>query len=257
MLNNDNLKKFPAIIGQILRESGDEKGWLINEILVQLSKNSLNPDFLKNKEIQNISEYCIEKIIEKQSSCFYKDLRLPLIKDILIRDFQKMEHERRRDDFDNFCLCTYQQIENITNSMLDDKLKSKIEENRKKKAYKYEKNSETIEQMLTNSKRLSDQEIDDILSSKKGWSFSTKFRAVLYYCYFAEDVYHPNDLLPIFKVGNQLYQVRNKNHRGSLPTDYQKKTLDEIYQNHGIYYLRFLGFLEDFVVKVNKSIVPI
>jgi hypothetical protein len=254
MLNRENLKQFPEILGKILQESGDERGWLINEILEQLSKNSLNPDFNKNKSIQNIQEYCIEEISKKQASCFYEYFKIQSIKDVLIQDFIKMEHERRRDDFESFCLCTFQQIENVTNILFSENLKLKIKQNRKKKAYKYLKNPDTIEQMLFEDKVKLDTDYDSKFTEKFCWSFRSKFKAILYYFYFNEDIYNSYDLNTLFNIGNQLYQVRNKNHRGSVASDYQNRVLNEINHNKDIYYLRFMGFLENFIFTVNKNI---
>ena len=53
---------------------------------------------------------------------------------------------------------------------------------------------------------------------------------------------------------NDLYQVRNKNHRGSKPNDYQAKILEKIEGVESKYYFRFHGFLEDFMDKINLNI---
>lgn len=48
--------------------------------------------------------------------------------------------------------------------------------------------------------------------------------------------------------------MRNQNHRESLPTGKQKKTLNSIIGKEGKYFLKFHGFLEDFISQVEQSI---
>ena len=81
----------------------------------------------------------VEQKIEKQATEFYNSFPIQEIKDQLIQDYKKMEHERRRDDFENFCLCLYQQIENITNFLFQTKISPIWDANRNNIAYKSRK----------------------------------------------------------------------------------------------------------------------
>lgn len=117
MKDKDKLKKLVQIIGDLLKVEGNE--WLIDEILKIIGETSPVEEIAKHSVIQNIHEYCVEQKIEKQATEFYNSFPINEIRDQLIQDYKKMEHERRRDDFENFCLCLYQQIENITNYLFE------------------------------------------------------------------------------------------------------------------------------------------
>ena len=47
--------------------------------------------------------------------------------------------------------------------------------------------------------------------------------------------------------------MRNQNHRESKPTANQKKIIDTIAGKEGKYFLKFYGFLEDFISQVEQS----
>lgn len=66
-------------------------------------------------KISDIHEQCIESILTSQAEDFYKDFVLEDIRPQLIIDFIKMEHWRRRNNIQEFCMALYQQIEAITN----------------------------------------------------------------------------------------------------------------------------------------------
>ena len=72
---------------------------------------------LDDERIDQIYEYCIEKIVRKQAKEFYSDFPISSIRDILVEDFCRMEAFRRKDNFGDFCLSLYQQIECMTNSL--------------------------------------------------------------------------------------------------------------------------------------------
>jgi hypothetical protein len=54
--------------------------------------------------------------------------------------------------------------------------------------------------------------IIDYNPSKKSWGFVNRFRAVLFYFYFNSEI-KKNDLDVIYKIGYELYTMRNQNHR--------------------------------------------
>lgn len=111
----------------------DEKLKSTIEKIVQLSKQ--NPEFdaelrkrleitssanyalVEDERISQIYEYCIEKVIRSQAIDFYKDFPLKSIIPTIVEDFARMETFRRKDNFGDFCLSLYQQIECITNKL--------------------------------------------------------------------------------------------------------------------------------------------
>ena len=88
------------------------------ELRKQLNVASANSVLSEDERINQIYEYCIEEIIRKQANEFYTDFPLQSIKDTLIGDFIRMESFRRKDNFGDFCLSLYQQIECITSRPL-------------------------------------------------------------------------------------------------------------------------------------------
>jgi len=117
MQDKEKLKKLIEIFEELLKIKGNE--WLIDAILEKIKNTSSLDEISKHSVIQDIHEHCIENVIIKQANDFYSDFKLEEISSKLVFDFVKMEHERRRDDFENFSLCTFQQIENITNYVFD------------------------------------------------------------------------------------------------------------------------------------------
>ena len=76
--------------------------------------SSASSALIDDDRLNQIYEYCIEKIIRKQAEDFYKDFPITAIVSTLIDDYVRMESFRRKDSFGDFCLALYQQIECVT-----------------------------------------------------------------------------------------------------------------------------------------------
>lgn len=81
-------------------------------------------DDLKEKNVDNkineIYEYCIEKILREQAESLYYGFPLTDIKDELISDYIKMERAHRDNNIDDFGIRLYRQIENIVRTLSKD-----------------------------------------------------------------------------------------------------------------------------------------
>lgn len=264
MKDRDKLKKLVQIIGDLLKVEGNE--WLIDEILKTIGETSPVEEIAKHSVIQNIHEYCVEQKIEKQAIEFYQSFPIEEIKDQLIQDYKKMEHERRRDDFENFCLCLYQQIENITNCLFESEVISTWNNLKHSIAIKsfYDRNQKQYVLPTnggTSIEKLVFQNTNPIADLSK-WHANRKFRAILYFFYFNREVTRDDYTFnSIYFTHEEIYQMRNQNHRGSKPTEYQQKTLNKIQGNESKYYFKFYGFLQDFITQIeynvsNQSILP-
>lgn len=246
MKDRDKLKKLVQIIGDLLKVKGNE--WLIDEILKTIGETSPVEEIAKHSVIQNIHEYCVERKIEKQATEFYNSFPIQEIKDQLIQDFKKMEHERRRDDFENFCLCLYQQLENITNILFDNKIDINWNSERNQTAIKSSFDETQRKYVLPNIGGTTLEQLVFQGTDTSKWYANRKFRAVLYYFYFGKNIVKDDyEFNSIYYVHEEIYQMRNQNHRGSKPSSYQKITLDKIRGNEARYYFKFYGFLQDFV----------
>lgn len=256
MKDKEKLKKLINLIGDLLSIQGNE--WLIDEIIKTISKTSNVDSLAKHSLIQNIYEFCIEHNIENQANEFYSRFPFDDIKGKLIQDFKKMEHERRRDDFENFCLCLYQQIENITNYLFDLKVEPIWPEERNNNAISmFDKKQNKYVKHPTNGKTITELVFESAgeIEELSKWPAKRKFRAVLYYCYFGGQVLNEYAFNAIFYTQNDIYQMRNENHRGNKPIEYQQNKLNNIRSKSSRYYLKFYGFLEDFVTKIENNVV--
>ncbi|MGV8964389.1 MAG: hypothetical protein ACOH2V_13555 [Candidatus Saccharimonadaceae bacterium] len=245
MQEKEKLKKLLDIIEELLKIKGNE--WLIDALMEKIKAVSPIEEIAKHSLIKDIHEYCVENIIEKQANNFYDEFCLEEIKIVLIKDFVKMEHERRRDDFENFALSVYQQIENITNFLFDNYIL---------KIWDSEKNNVAIESYNKNLKCQTKLLLENLIfenSKDRIWYANRKFRAVLFFYYFNKNIRNEYIFNSIFYAEDEIYQIRNQNHRGSKPSDYQLKSLKKIIGKESKYYFKFYGFLEDFISNINES----
>lgn len=214
---------------------------------------------LNNFSIERIYEFCIKEVTEKQGMKFYEDFKLETIKRSLIEDYIRMEHFRREDNFEDFCLAMFQQLENIVIYLFD---KFKIAEEIKNKSnqyliYRYDQNQNKMIRSVNGNTvgKFIFQSKEPFNINSQIWYFNHKFRAVLYHFYFDSIIeYNTAKFDEIYNKGNDLYIMRNTNHRGAEMSDYQQKRYDLIIPRHTHYYFKFLGFLEDFTFAVNNKI---
>ena len=252
MKNKDKLRKLVELVEDLLKLEGNE--WLIDEFLQMIGKVSHIEDMARHSVIQNIHEYCVERKIEKQAEDFYSSFPITEIKDRLIQDYKKMEHERRRDDFENFCLCVFQQIENITNFLFDNEIKGVWEAEKGKIAVKSAFDEEKRKHIAPKSGGTTVQQLVFQTSNYPTWYVNRKFRAVMFFFYYKAEVKGSMfQFNLICSTHDEIYQMRNQNHRGNKPSDYQQSLMDKIAGNEAKYYFKFYGFLQDFVSKIELS----
>ena len=257
--SKESLEKLLILIDEICKN--EEHLWF-KERLYNRGNINVKNNYNGENSISQIYEYCIKEIITKQANKFYEDFILKDIKSVLIADFIRMDHFRRDDNFEDFCLAMFQQLENIVIYLFDYfELEKKIiaSYNQRvisiysKEEKKFVKSNTSI--YLSNfifQKYKLEMPFD---VSDKDFYFSFKVRAVLYYFYFKETIeYNSNKFEEIFNSANNLYQIRNLNHRGGEKNEYQQKILNEIIPNHNKYYFKFLGFLESFVSVINYNL---
>ena len=65
MRDKEKLKKFVQIVGDLLKEDGNE--WLIDELLKTIGEITPVEKIIKNSLIQDVHEYCIEQKIANQA----------------------------------------------------------------------------------------------------------------------------------------------------------------------------------------------
>jgi hypothetical protein len=82
------------------------------------------------------------------------------------------------------------------------------------------------------------------------WDYVKKLKAVLYYFHFNQKISFYGNYKEFLSEVNEIYQYRNKNHRGGIQSDYQKEITDKVDENKYRYYFRFMHYLEKFVSKL-------
>lgn len=254
------------------------------ELTTRLSKDESQSIPISDTRLDEIYEYCIERVVRKQADEYYGAFPIEFIRQQLIEDFCRMERFRRADNFGDFCLATYQQVECICRSLVNNSDLQYI--TKKLWAYPaYIRVGERIGDTYTNFENLSinmrgkdsyrvadliflgrDKKDNIPLAYKKynlplaSQSAGDLIRIIIYFvCYQgmlkSTEYEHYKTFCKI--VGEQLYQCRNLNHRGSEPTDWQKNIFNDVLAKRSRYYFVFLGELVHFVETVSAGIVAL
>lgn len=252
-MNRQDLIQLVDFIAEIAQIEGNE--WFREKVVQKLGGDV---EIGASHKIDEIYELCLRKIAEDQAIQFYSDFKLVNIKSKLIEDFVRMEKFRRENNFEDFCLALYQQVEGIVNELSSEVVKQHIIDNKDVVLFK-EFNKETgrnEERTLKNLVfffNMSDLELyEKFQKEMKAWDFMEKYRAILYYYYFNKGYRSYFTKLSI--TGYELYQSRNLNHRGGLVTDKQKRTIEKVRIDSHKYYFKFIGFLEDFISRINQHV---
>ncbi len=233
------------------------------ELRKQLNVASANSVLSEDERINQIYEYCIEEIIRKQANEFYTDFPLQSIKDTLIGDFIRMESFRRKDNFGDFCLSLYQQIECITNKLCEKKDLSDITEKMwGQPAYlKIEKDKEpsiysrsgdyTIASLLFGKTNA----FEKSRKSLQAQYAIDKIRTIVYFLGYKAKMKNSDfdSFLEITSLLSDIYQCRNMNHRGNTQNQWEKDTYDKIIPLKSLYYFKFLGVLAQYVEYIKEG----
>jgi hypothetical protein len=226
---------------------------------------------INEKRIDDIYEYCIEKVVKKQAQEFYEDFPLKSIEGTLVEDFCRMESFRRKDNFGDFCLSLYQQIENMTNRLCTNPSLCEIAD--KMWAYPaYIKTGKDISPSIEN--RLSSDytiaalvfpgvnrnsgipnSIEKSRTTLQSLYAIDKIRTVVYFLGFKAEM-KASDYdyyLEITNLLNDIYQCRNMNHRGNVLNKWEEGTLQRVLKAKSFSYFKFIGALTQYVEFIKKG----
>jgi hypothetical protein len=255
-MDRNNLIKLIDFVIEI--SDLEENQWFKDNLSKSLSTNvSLNNN---NAQLDEIYEYCLNKILNDQAKKFYDDIKLPQIQIKLMEDFIRMERFRREDNFEDFCLALFQQIEGIVNELSTNDIRLKFISTMNNFSHKV-KNKET--NIYENKKlwqlilfpNLSEDDLKNKVSKQLlDWDFMERFKLIMYFHYYNEKIYNFYDFQKNVFLCNELYQSRNLNHRGGNTSDKQKTTVEKVKSNSHKYYFKFLGFIEDITTTLNSNI---
>lgn len=250
-------EKLTSTLDKILRlcnQNAEFDKELRKKLGMVSSPNALSLD---DERIDQIYEYCIEKVVRKQAQDFYSEFPISSIRDILVSDFCRMETFRRKDNFGDFCLSLYQQIECMTNSICTNSDLSVIAE-RMWGHPAYIKTGPGITPTLdvrsdgdytiaacvfpgANKKTGLPNAVEKSKSALQSLYANDKIRCVVYFLGYKAAMKNSDyDSYKEFtSLLSELYQCRNMNHRGNEQTTWEKETLDKILPNKAVYYLKF------------------
>lgn len=260
---DERLKSTLDKIVQLAKQNQEFDKELRKALGMTPSANSVSID---DDRINQIYEYCIEKIIKKQAVEFYRDFPIDSIKNLLIEDFVRMEFYRRKDDFGNFCLAVYQQVENITNTLCESRTISEIAE--KMWAYPaYVKDGKINERLdseysvaklvfLGNDKKT--EQPNYVVRSKVALQSQyaiDKIRAIVYFIGYKAALNNSDytSYVEFTSLMQDIYQCRNMNHRGNTLKEWEQKTLDRILPMKSLCYFKFMGALSQYVEFVKSG----
>ena len=241
------------------------------ELRKRLGVASANSASSVDERINQIYEYCIEKIIRQQAKDFYKDFPLKSIVNILVEDFVRMELFHRKDNFGDFCLSLYQQIECMTNKLCENSTLTEIT-GKMWGDSAYVKAEKDID--LSVDKRTGDYNIASLIfpgqNKKSGLPHSVekskvalqsqyandKIRILVYFLGFKAMMKNSDydSYVEITSLLNDIYQCRNMNHRGNTLHPWEEETIDRIMPLKSFYYFKFLGVLAQYIEFIKEGI---
>lgn len=208
-----------------------------------------------SSKIDEIYEYCLNKNLREQANGLYGDFPLQSIVPSLVEDYIKMEEARRKNDFNEFGLHLYQQVENIVNTITQDKIfndvydrmkavPSKVIYDKIRESYMRDEKSKSIAFFaLIDSKN---NPISKKMDLKASNMFAAdKIRIVIYFICFKGEMQNKyyDDWNKYTSLFSDIYSIRNCVHKGGILNDYEKKQCDKIHSEASQYYLRFMSAL--------------
>lgn len=243
---------------------------LLDFLQSRILSNPANNWFAKNlykilaptsdARISDIHEQCIESILHEQAAEFYKNFVLDKIKPQLISDFIKMEHWRRRNNVQEFCMALYQQIEAITNHLGSDgglnliwrSIRNAgffVDFNYKDIRKRFEGgNSRTIKSCIIYKEENYNKELAELAAMDK-------FKAILFLIVHNTNI--DKNSAPLFNedfnTGYDIYLIRNLNHRGNTSSSNIADRISYILNSSTYAMCSLLGFYARFISGINKN----
>ena len=252
MEEKDKIKDLLKMLSEKLKKPENKE--LMNGFL-----NELSPLFTTGEQrIDDIYEMCIEKIIKEQAAAFYKNFPLKDKRETLERDYIRMERARRKDDFEDFCMAVYQQIECMVNRIGNDPILNTVAE----RLYAYPAyckdgniKDRPDSQWLVSHMVFGKGDYSKYKQSVASLYAMDKFKCILYFvCYKASP--ENSDYRPFLSICSDvedIYKYRNKNHRGNENTEDEIKIYNRIDPIQSFYYLKIIGLLARIVEMIQTG----
>lgn len=217
------------------------------------------------KQINEIYELCLRKNLREQAEDLYKDFPIIGITEKLVVLYVNMENARRANDFDSFGRYLFLQIELIVGAIIrEDGFKKLYERIRKTKPLtRYDREARVSFRVDYVPKKATESGIKDTVDSflilskdNYGKPIETlgaidKCRIVIYTICHGTKVSGP---VKEFETISAIYNVRNhESHTGGDITEVQRGYYERLITDKTKNYLRFLGFLLDFIKGISSN----
>lgn len=237
---DEKLKSTLDKIVQLTRQNPEFDKELRKALVIKPSASS-NP--IEYKQIEQIFEYCIKRVIEEQAKNFYDSFPIEEIRPELEADFVRMEDFRRKNAFGDYSLALYQQIENICNQIVSSStFMNTVKILKDLDSYKQKKICNLLygegDYLKDGLARLE----KDKLSAKDKYSIVVFFMGGHW-----KTPFYPTDYIKLKDLISDIYFCRNMNHRGSIQDESQIDKAKRFTEKYSSSYLNFYGALFDFV----------
>lgn len=274
------LTKLAAFVKACYEELNDED--FVAEIKA-IVMDDIKED-IQNGKIDEIYELCIHKNLLQQANSVYSSFAIPSIKEKLVSRYIKMEKAHRVNDFDDFGLRVYQQIELIVNTIAGDEEVGYVVKKMMRAPYKTrsEREDDRISSRIDGTEStnigsfvLINSEKANITKSQKmsiplSEQYATdKVRLIVFFICFRgmirtgkinnpdsrrQEYYKDYDEWTHYtQICSDIYTVRNRVHSGKEPSEYEVSRYEELTKNPEQTYLSFLSFLYYFIQGVNNG----
>ncbi len=238
-------EKFQSALKKILKLASDNQEFG-DELRKGLNINSNRPVDSFSKEsakLDHIYEYCIMQILQQQARLFYAPFKDLDIYETLVNDYVRMEDFRRKNNFGDYSLAVYQQIEAFTNFIYQDSsyyllFKSILP------LFVYP-NKSVEEFVLGTGKYLTEGK--ERLFQKQSWA-KEKMKFVVYvFAYLGKDKIDQNAYIKLTNTLNNIYLCRNTNHRNTQQDEKSVQKLEGIKSNTSWAYFEFNNALTEYI----------
>ena len=227
---------------------------------------SANSVIIDDERLNQIYEYCIEKVARKQGEEFYSSFPIPSITSSLIDDYVRMEYFKRKDNFQDFCLALYQQIECITNKICESSILHDIVT--KMWGYPAYIKSEKGKELSISERSdgdfsigklvlVGDKKVEKSKMALQSLYAIDKIRTIVYFLGYQAMMKSSDydSFIEITSLLNDIYQCRNMNHRGNTSNQWEQEILDRVLPLKSFYYFKFLGVLAQYVSFIKNGMV--
>ncbi len=235
-----------------------------------VSAFSVPSDTTSNSQLDEIYEYCISKILKEQASDFYKNLPSIFVdqKKVLMEDYYRMEKFHRQNNFGDFCLAIYQQIECITNVLCKSKDLNEICE----KFWGYPAYVKDLKEKTTYQNRAFNESGSDsycianllFMSNAaeksrhpiQSLTANDKMRVVVYFVGYLTQMKSSDyeSFVSFTNLLRDIYQCRNMNHRGNTLTEWEQSIINRVSISKTLYYYKFMGVLSQYLDFIEKGV---